>query len=123
MTPEERKLWQHLRRSRHDGLHWRRQQVIGGFIVDFYCHAAGLAVEVDGTVHDIQVEYDTERDFLLAARGVRIMRIRNDELRHDLDGVLARIAAQAGSNPTRVSPESRRPGDSRHASESVPPSL
>ena len=41
-TPAEAKLWQHLRAGRLSGLHFRRQQVIDGFIVDFYCHAVGL---------------------------------------------------------------------------------
>ena len=48
MTPTEKILWAQLRTNRLDGLHFRRQQVIAGFIVDFYCHAAGLAVELDG---------------------------------------------------------------------------
>ena len=48
MTTEEKALWQRLRANRLDGFHFRRQQVIDGFIVDFYCHAASLVVETDG---------------------------------------------------------------------------
>jgi len=51
MTASENLLWQHLRANRLDGLHFRRQQVVDGFMVDFYCHAARLVVEVDGAVH------------------------------------------------------------------------
>jgi very-short-patch-repair endonuclease len=51
------------------GVQFRRQQVIDGFIVDFYCHAARLVVELDGTVHERRIEYDVERDQTLAARG------------------------------------------------------
>ena len=54
MTLEERLLWTRLRRSQRHGLHFRRQQVIYGFIVDFYCASVNLAVEVDGLVHDTQ---------------------------------------------------------------------
>lgn len=52
MTPGEWCLWQRLRANRFCGLHFRRQQVIDGFIADFYCHAARLVVEADGDVHD-----------------------------------------------------------------------
>ncbi len=93
MTPEEKVLWQHLRGNRLSGFHFRRQQVIDGFIVDFYCHAAGLVVEVDGDIHDQQVAYDSERDRVLSARGLRILRIRNEQVRQGLPGVLDRIVA------------------------------
>lgn len=67
MTPEERVLWQELRLLRQRGYAFRRQQVIAGFIVDFYCHNAALVVEVDGGIHDQQQEYDAERDAKIAA--------------------------------------------------------
>ena len=51
MTPVEKILWQELRRSKL-GSHFRRQQVIAGFIVDFYCHSAGLVTELDGLTED-----------------------------------------------------------------------
>jgi len=92
MTEEERILWERLRDRQLNGLRFRRQQVIDGFIVDFYCHAAGLIVEVDGPVHDRQAEYDTERDRVLSARGLRIVRVRNEDVKKDVTGVLARIA-------------------------------
>jgi very-short-patch-repair endonuclease len=93
LTGEERILWQHLRANRLRGFHFRRQQVIDGFIVDFYCHAAGLVVEVDGEIHLQQAEYDAERDRILSARGLRILRIKNVEIAEDLPDVLSRIAA------------------------------
>ena len=93
MTPAERRLWTELRANRLDGFHFRRQQIIDGFIVDFYCHAAGLVVEVDGALHDKQAEYDDERDRLLAARGLQVLRFRNREVLRELKGVLTRIRA------------------------------
>jgi very-short-patch-repair endonuclease len=92
MTQEEKILWQHLRANRLNGLHFRRQQIIDGFIADFYCHAARLAIEVDGEIHQQQAEYDEERDQVLSARGLRLLRIKNEEVRQNLDSVLARIA-------------------------------
>ena len=88
MTPEEKILWQHLRANRLKGLHFRRQQIIDGFIVDFYCHAAGLVIEIDGEIHQQQAEYDAERDKILKARKMRVLRIMNSEVRDNLEGVL-----------------------------------
>ena len=93
MTPEEKILWQHLRANRLNGWHFRRQQIIDGFIVDFYCHSTGVVVEVDGEIHQQQVEYDAERDRLLSMRGIRLLRFENQEVRQQLDKVLMRIAA------------------------------
>jgi very-short-patch-repair endonuclease len=91
MTPAERRLWAELRANRLDGFHFRRQQIIDGFIVDFYCHAASLVVEVDGLVHDEQADQDAERDRILAARGLHILRVRNEEVMQNLGEVLTRI--------------------------------
>ena len=93
MTAAEKILWQHLRANRLNGLHFRRQQVIDGFIVDFYCHAAQLVIEVDGEIHQQQLEYDQARDRVLTAGGLSVLRIWNDEVMRDLDRVLTRIVA------------------------------
>jgi len=53
MTPAEKLLWQEVR-AKKLGVRFRRQQIIAGFIVDFYCHRAALVVEVDGDIHDLQ---------------------------------------------------------------------
>ncbi len=92
MTPAERILWQHLRANRLDGYHFRRQQVIAGFIVDFYCHRAGLAVEVDGDGHD--QSYDADRDTILSEHGVRVIRVTNTEVLHDIYAVIEKIRKQ-----------------------------
>jgi very-short-patch-repair endonuclease len=91
MTPAERLLWAKLRANRVGGVRFRRQQVIAGLIVDFYCHAAGLVVEVDGPVHADQAEYDAARDQVLIERGLRVPRVTNAEVEYDIAGVLARI--------------------------------
>ncbi|MEC4892854.1 MAG: DUF559 domain-containing protein [Oscillatoria sp. PMC 1051.18] len=92
MTEEEKILWSHLRVNRLNGFHFRRQQIIDGFIADFYCHAADLIIEVDGKIHEKQVEYDEERDRLLSSRGLILLRIKNEEVKENLDGILERIA-------------------------------
>ncbi len=92
-TAEEELLWERLRRNGL-GVHFRRQQIIDGFIVDFYCHSAGLVVEVDGPIHEQQASYDEERDAILAARGLRLFRVSNEQVRANLPSVLAEIKAE-----------------------------
>ena len=87
MTPAERALWSALRRNGLDGFHFRRQQVIEGFIVDFYCDAAKLAIELDGSVHE-QWKYDQSRDKSISLRGVRILRFSNEAMRDSEAGNL-----------------------------------
>ena len=91
MTPAEKLLWERLRGGQLDGLRWRRQQVIDGFIVDFYCHAANLVVELDGAVHSQQAEYDSARDAALAAHDLLILRFTNTEVETAISAVLAHI--------------------------------
>ena len=93
MTPAERRLWERLRANRLGGLQFRRQQVIDGFIVDFYCHAAAVVVEVDGPVHEDRADYDAERDRILTARGLRVVRFTNEQVDRSLADVLRRIEA------------------------------
>jgi very-short-patch-repair endonuclease len=90
MTPAEKILWQELRANKL-GVHFRRQQVIAGFIVDFYCHKAGLVVEVDGDVHDLQQDEDIRREKALRELGLRIVRFKNDEVLRKLSEVAQKI--------------------------------
>jgi very-short-patch-repair endonuclease len=90
MTPAEMLLWQALR-GRRTGFKWRRQHPIGPFIVDFYCAERRLIVEVDGSVHDQQIERDTERAIWLQQHGYTLMRFTNTEVDRDLAGMLAHI--------------------------------
>jgi len=95
MTPAETILWRHLRTDQLDGLHFRRQQVLEGYIVDFYCHTAHLVIEVDGEIHASQVDYDAERDTYLIASGMHVLRFSNYRIMHDLSACLAEIRAAA----------------------------
>jgi very-short-patch-repair endonuclease len=93
MTPQEKMMWEQLRANRLRGLHFRRQQVIDGFLADFYCNLAGLVIELDGLIHQRQADYDQERDKAIAAHNLLVLRFTNDEIEHHLDQVLQRIAA------------------------------
>ena len=91
-TAEEERLWQALRRPVWQGPPFRRQQVIDGFIADFYCHDARLIVEVDGNVHVPQADHDRERDRVLRARGLSVLRVADADIRNRLPATLERIS-------------------------------
>jgi len=93
MTSTEAILWERLRRGQLNGLHFRRQQVIDGFIADFYCNAAAVVVEVDGPIHETMFEQDAERSRLFAERGLLVLRFANQEVESELERVLARKAS------------------------------
>jgi len=76
--------------------------VIDGFIADFYCREARLVIECDGEVHQEQAEYDQERDRILTAHALRVLRFTNAQIINDLDAVLAAIAEQVRSPLTGI---------------------
>jgi very-short-patch-repair endonuclease len=107
MTPEERLVWERLRANRLYGLSIRRQQVIDGFIADFYCNDAGVVIEIDGPIHEEQVDYDSARDEILRQRGLTILRFTNEEVRSMLDDVVRKIAVACGKPDPSPQPPPR----------------
>ena len=99
MTLPEVVLWQTLRKNRLHGLRFRRQHPIGPYVLDFYCGAARLAVEIDGYAHDAeaQVQHDARRQEWLGRHGVTVLRFRAADILRDerLEGVLAAIKEAA----------------------------
>ena len=89
-TQSEERLWQYLRGGGL-GVRFRRQHPIGGYVLDFYCARAHLAVEVDGPVHEEQEEYDQQRDAWLSEQGIRVLRVSDDEVRDDIVSVVGEI--------------------------------
>ncbi|GAB4414263.1 MAG: hypothetical protein Kow00123_27740 [Anaerolineales bacterium] len=90
-TPAETLLWARLRNRQLSGFKFRRQHPIGTAIVDFYCDACRLAIEVDGDSHAERAEYDAARTQALEEQGVRVIRFTNRDVIHHLDAVLERI--------------------------------
>ena len=84
-TLAERRAWDLLRNRRMLSLKFRRQHVIAGFIVDFYCAELRLVLEIDGGGHSsgVQSDYDDARTAHLESRGLRVIRIPNDALQED----------------------------------------
>lgn len=88
MTPAEDKLWQELRAKRLSGYKFRRQVIMGSYIVDFVCEQAKLIIEVDGVHHDDNIEYDNERTQFLKSMGYQVIRYKNGSVLADLNEVL-----------------------------------
>ena len=95
-TRAEDILWRSLRGSRLLGAKFRRQVPFDRFVVDFTCHAAKLAIELDGKQHDWFADYDAERTRILETRGISVIRFANAEVEGDLDSVLERIRDALG---------------------------
>ena len=91
MTEAEERLWYFIRNRRLRNYKWVREQVIGNFIADFVCRSKKLIVELDGGQHTANVEYDTRRTEFLYRRGYRVLRIWNNDVFTDIDGVLQMI--------------------------------
>jgi very-short-patch-repair endonuclease len=100
-TPEEKILWRELRANKQAGVHFRRQHVLAGFIVDFYCSSAKLIIELDGGHHQYRVEADHQRDAVLRGLGNQILRFPNSAVRNDLKGVLEKISKLVPPSPVR----------------------
>ena len=99
-TPAEDKLWQRLRNNQL-GSKVRRQHVIDGFIIDFAFLNEKLLIEVDGDYHNDpeQKKYDDSRSEFLQSLGYRILRIANDEVKNQLQGVIERIKTEVAASP------------------------
>lgn len=112
MTDSERKLWSRLRMERM-GVKFRRQHPLGNYIADFACLDPKLIVELDGSQHAEQVDYDARRDAFFRAHGFAVLRFATHEPLTKIDGVLNVIADQlesAGRAPSAPSPALPRRG-------------
>ena len=100
-TPAEALLWRHLQGRQLCGRKFRRQHSVGNYILDFYCPAEKLAVELDGAGHFTAAgrEQDQIRDQYLNGVGISVVRFENQAVVHDVAGVLERIAALFSAPP------------------------
>ncbi len=90
-TDAERKLWVYLRNRGLSGAKFRRQSVIGAYIVDFCCLEQKLVVEIDGGQHVVDAASDQKRTDVLMSKGFRVLRFWNHEVLAQLDLVLEHI--------------------------------
>ena len=90
-TPAEKKLWVYLRLMREDKIRFRRQHAIGNYVVDFCAPRKKLIIELDGSQHLHQQEYDRRRTDYLESRGYQVIRFWNHQVMNDIEGVLLAI--------------------------------
>jgi very-short-patch-repair endonuclease len=90
-TDAERLLWSRLRRRQLGGFRFRRQRPIGNYVCDFVCLSDSLVVELDGSQHVEQADYDSGRDAFLRSSGYRVLRFWNGDVMDRLDTVLETI--------------------------------
>ena len=118
MSPPEVLLWQLLRGS-PAGIRFRRQYAIGPYVMDFYCPAAKLVIEIDGRIHDFEhaAQRDQARDELIARFGVRIERIPAAQIMKDAEAVASAIVGlcMALARPLHHSPAASGPPPHRFA--------
>ena len=100
-TKSEKILWEYLRKRRFEGLrflrqypiiHEERDRELFFYIADFYCSEVKMVLEIDGKIHDYQKESDFNRDFVMRRMGLKVLRIKNEEL-YNIDAVLNKIRA------------------------------
>ena len=87
-TDAERLLWQHIRSRQLQGYKFRRQVPIRHYIVDFLCVTLKLIVEVDGSQHMSNINYDNKRTQFLVSQGYNVVRFWNNEILTQTDAVL-----------------------------------
>lgn len=103
-TDTERHLWRFLRLRQLDGLRFRRQVPLAGYVADFVCPQLKLVVELDGGQHAEQTAYDARRTQVLVAHGYRVLRYWNDDVLLHTTEVLEDILRHAKSTPPQPSP-------------------
>ena len=106
LTPAEALLWKNLQRSQVDGGKFRRQHSVGRYVVDFYCPARRLAVELDGQGHfdSTRSEYDVKRMRFLEQQGIRVLRFENRQVFESLEEVLVTIQVHLRNQSSSGSP-------------------
>ena len=105
MTDAERALWRILRSRQLEGFKFRRQHSIGRYVVDFVCLERKVVIEVDGGHHAERFEADSERTKYLESEGFRVIRLWNNEVLTEMEGVAAQVLATLTPTPLPLAGE------------------
>jgi very-short-patch-repair endonuclease len=121
-TPAEQLIWAKLRGNQIHGLKFRRQHGIDSFIVDFFCPERALVIEVDGDVHATKnkIKKDRQRENTLHSLGIKVIRYNNDDILHNLMGVLEDIALHVSKISTSPNPSLQRRGKLKNGATAKP---
>ena len=101
-TLAETQVWKLLRSRRYLEYKFRRQHVIEGFVIDFFCKELKLGIEVDGGIHQNRKEYDSIRQMIIESEGIKIIRISNTEIKKDPKALFMKIKQAIRDNSARV---------------------
>ena len=108
-TEAEQRMWLALRAKRFGSAKFRRQKVIGPYIVDFAARDPMLVVESDGDTHAERRGYDFQRTEFLEQQGYRVIRVGNSDVIQNMDGVMETLGRALGTAPLpTLSPEGER---------------
>jgi very-short-patch-repair endonuclease len=101
MSSAEARMWDYLRTLKPQGFHFRRQVRLGRYYADFACHHAKLVIEIDGDTHFTRagINHDLERDRFLRDEGYRTIRYTNDDVLHNMDGVVLHLLSRLAEMP------------------------
>ena len=99
-TKTERIFWELVRNRRFDNFKFYRQKVIfyeylqikKFFIADFYCHEKKLIIEIDGPIHELQRDYDQNREEILKSLDLRLIRFTNEDIENQIESVVSRLS-------------------------------
>ncbi|HEY1019364.1 MAG TPA: DUF559 domain-containing protein [Sediminibacterium sp.] len=112
LTPEERIMWNLLRNRKLMGYKFLRQHPIKVwetdghyhfYYADFYCSEKRLVIEIDGLIHCLQEDYDRARDVIMIELNLQVLRVSNEEVNGNVDGVLQKITYYLNSSPSPFS--------------------
>ena len=99
-TKAEKLVWELLRGRKFNKYKFRRQHVVEGFVLDFYCHELRLGIEMDGSIHDKRKDYDRLRQDIIESEGIKIIRITNKEILNKKRSVFGKINEALAGLPT-----------------------
>ena len=114
----ELKFWKEFLSHRPIGYKFIRQKPVGNYVLDFYCSKLLLCIEIDGEIHEINSEYDNQRDEYLNACGITVVRIKNDEVLNSFERVKGKILKIINNPPPDLPPVK---GDKRGLKSTNPP--
>ncbi|MFH1683966.1 MAG: endonuclease domain-containing protein [Candidatus Margulisiibacteriota bacterium] len=90
-TKAEKIVWELIRKRKFKNFKFRRQHVVEGFILDFFCHELRLGIEIDGGIHLKRKDYDEMRQEIIELEDIKIIRITNKEIAENKRSILKRI--------------------------------
>ncbi|MBT3581767.1 DUF559 domain-containing protein [bacterium] len=90
-TLTEQLVWKALRDRKYQYYKFRRQHIIKGYVVDFYCHKLRLAIEIDGKIHENQEDYDEMRQAEIEFQGIKFIRIDTRDIYKNINILLTKI--------------------------------